>query len=370
MKDYKFLDRVGVAYLWKRMTQYVNGIIPKKLSQLENDRGYTSNGVTSVNGSNGDVTINVPTKVSQLQNDSHFITENDIPTPTDVYTKSEVNSLLSGKQNTISDLSTIRDKATNAVPNTRKVNNKSLSSDITLNASDVGALPADTTLPTGIPVGGTTGQVLKKTSNSNYAVEWDDEEGGGSGDENVIETVKVNGTALTPDSNKAVDIDLSDYALISNVPAAVTESTVSGWGFTKNTGTYSMPSGGIPSTDFDSDVQTSLGKADTALQSETDPVFTASAAHDITSTDISNWNSKTSNVGTITGVTMNGASKGTSGVVNLGNVVTSVNNQTGAVTIATGDANVIEGITVNGTSVNPISKVVALTIPSITFKQW
>ena len=45
------------------------------------------------------------------------------------------------------------------------------------------------------------------------------------------------------------------------VPTAVTESTVSGWGFTKNTGT---------------------------LTSETDPVFTASAAHGISSTDISN----------------------------------------------------------------------------------
>lgn len=74
----------------------------------------------------------------------------------------------------------------------------------------------------------------------------------------------------------------------------VTESTVAGWGFTKNTGTYSMPSGGIPATDLASAVQTSLGKADTALQSytETDPVFTASAAHGISSTDISNWNAK------------------------------------------------------------------------------
>lgn len=45
-----------------------------------------------------------------------------------------------------------------------------------------------------------------------------------------------------------------------------TESTVSGWGFTKNTGTYSKPSGGIPKTDLASDVQTSLGKADKALQ--------------------------------------------------------------------------------------------------------
>lgn len=58
------------------------------------------------------------------------------------------------------------------------------------------------------------------------------------------------------------------------------------------------------------------------IKTETDPVFSASAASGITSSDISNWNSKTSNVGTITGITMNGASKGTSGVVDLGTVIT------------------------------------------------
>lgn len=66
-----------------------------------------------------------------------------------------------------------------------------------------------------------------------------------------------------------VVLDASDVgALPANtpIPAAVTEQTVSGWGFTKNTGTYSKPSGGIPKTDLASDVQTSLGKADTALQ--------------------------------------------------------------------------------------------------------
>jgi len=52
----------------------------------------------------------------------------------------------------------------------------------------------------------------------------------------------------------------------SEIPAAVTESTVSVWGFTKNTGDYTKPSGGIPKSDLASDVQTSLGKADTALQ--------------------------------------------------------------------------------------------------------
>lgn len=59
----------------------------------------------------------------------------------------------------------------------------------------------------------------------------------------------------------------NDLSNKPTIPSAVTESTVSGWGFTKNTGTYSKPSGGIPNTDLSSAVQTSLGKADTAIQS-------------------------------------------------------------------------------------------------------
>lgn len=39
------------------------------------------------------------------------------------------------------------------------------------------------------------------------------------GQANVIETVKVNGTALTPDASKAVNIDLSGYATKSDVSA-------------------------------------------------------------------------------------------------------------------------------------------------------
>lgn len=86
----------------------------------------------------------------------------------------------------------------------------------------------------------------------------------------------------------------NDLTSKPTIPSAVTETTVSGWGFTKNTGTYSKPSTGIPETDLASAVQSSLGKADTALQSytETDPVFSASAAKNITASDITNWNSK------------------------------------------------------------------------------
>ena len=98
--------------------------------------------------------------------------------------------------------------------------------------------------------------------------------------------------------------DTSSDAYIKNkptIPSAVTESTVSGWGFTKNIGTYSKPSTGIPKTDLASAVQTSLGKADTALQSYTEQYK-----------------------GTVTGVKINGSTKNPSnGVVDLGTVITS-----------------------------------------------
>lgn len=102
----------------------------------------------------------------------------------------------------------------------------------------------------------------------------------------------------------AVVLDANDVGALPNdtpIPAAVTEQTVSNWGFTKNTGTYnkpvggipdsdiasaetwnakgtySKPSGGIPKSDLASAVQTSLGKADTALQSVPNTYRTAAA---------------------------------------------------------------------------------------------
>ena len=71
-------------------------------------------------------------------------------------------------------------------------------------------------------------------------------------------------------SNVAVSGSYDDLTNKPTIPSAVTESTVSDWGFTKNTGTYSKPSTGIPKSDLAGAVQTSLGKADTALQSHQD----------------------------------------------------------------------------------------------------
>ena len=303
MNTDKFLDNVGLAHLWKRITAYVQGAVPKKMSELKNDMGYTSNGVTSfngstgavvyhgvdtVNGKRGNVQLTIPTKTSELENDSGFITEGGT---IDAYTKSQTDTLLNGKQDTIDDLNSIRSGAalgTTAlqsytetdptVPQWAKAEQKP-----TYTAQEVGALPANTPLPTGIPSGGTTGQVLKKTSSTDYAVEWSNESGGGG----TIEQVQADW-----DENNT-----EDPAYIKHKPT-------------------------IPSLSGYATEQWVTQQNYLTSYTETDPIFTASAAHGITSSDISNWNSKTSNVGTITGITMNGASKGTSGVVNLGTVIT------------------------------------------------
>lgn len=79
----------------------------------------------------------------------------------------------------------------------------------------------------------------------------------------------------------------NDLSNKPTIPAEVTETTVANWGFTKNTGTYSKPSGGIPETDLASDVQTSLGKADTAIQqSDLADYQLKSTIQDVTGTSV------------------------------------------------------------------------------------
>lgn len=87
----------------------------------------------------------------------------------------------------------------------------------------------------------------------------------------------VQNKAVTTELNKKADADTlakvattGSYDDLSNkptIPTAVTENTVSGWGFTKNTGDYTKPTDGIPMNDLSEAVQALLGKADSALQS-------------------------------------------------------------------------------------------------------
>lgn len=64
-----------------------------------------------------------------------------------------------------------------------------------------------------------------------------------------------------------------------------------------------------------------LNNASSAEFVEHDPVFTASAAYNITNSDVNTWRQMASE-GRITGIVMNNETKGTSGIVDLGTVVT------------------------------------------------
>ena len=80
------------------------------------------------------------------------------------------------------------------------------------------------------------------------------------------------------------ELDSTSNAYIKNkptIPSAVTESTVSGWGFTKNTGTYSKPSSGIPASDLAQGVIPDIsGKEDKMLLTlASGTTLTAEAGH-------------------------------------------------------------------------------------------
>ena len=84
---------------------------------------------------------------------------------------------------------------------------------------------------------------------------------------NVLDGVKVNGVAQTVTDKK---VDISVPTALSQLSADATHRVVTDSEKTTWNGKYTKPSSGIPKSDLASDVQTSLGKADTAIQSHQD----------------------------------------------------------------------------------------------------
>lgn len=107
-----------------------------------------------------------------------------------------------------------------------------------------------------------------------------------TGSDGSTYTVNLKGSGGTTITSSPSGSGVSGDVTITT-PTAVTESTVSGWGFTKNTGTYSKPSTGIPKTDLDATVQASLNRADS--------VPTALAEKEDISNKVSSWSSTTNN---------------------------------------------------------------------------
>ena len=75
------------------------------------------------------------------------------------------------------------------------------------------------------------------------------------GAEKGVTAVQRGGLSLV-----AISGNYKDLTNRPTIPSAVTESTVSGWGFTKNAGTYIKPNGGIPESDLAKDVLSKINK--------------------------------------------------------------------------------------------------------------
>lgn len=142
--------------------------------------GIQKNGTDlTVNSSTRKVNVTVPTKTSELTNDSNFATKTNLDTKVDKvsgkglstndYTTAEKEKLAAiddGANKTIVDTAlsatstnpvqnkviktkfdSVQSDIDSKVPSTRTINGKALSSNITLSASDVGALPSTTQIP-------------------------------------------------------------------------------------------------------------------------------------------------------------------------------------------------------------------------------
>lgn len=246
--------------------------------------GSTVKTFTANASSNVTANITVPTATSDLTNDSGFITgytETDPTVPSwakasskPSYTASEVG----------------------AVPTSRTVNGKALSSNITLSASDVSALPSSTVIPTitdtysGTSSNGMSGKAVKSaidaldgtvtgTAGSGKTLTAFSQTNGKVsatfGNISITKsqvsdfpTIPSKTSDLTNDSGYITGYTETDPVFSASAASGITSSNISTWN-----GKYAKPSGGIPKTDLASAVQTSLGLADTALQSftETDP---------------------------------------------------------------------------------------------------
>ena len=279
--------------------------IPKNTSDLNNDSGYITKNVNDLThytlatdtGSFIDLEINTTTYVVTLSlknSEGTVISSDSIDLPLE-------NVVVSGSYNNSSQkiILTLQNGTTVDIP--------------------VGDLVAG--LQTEITSSNKIASDLIDDSNSGNKFVTTSEKSTWNGKQNAITSSNKLSTSLISGlATVATSGSYNDLTDVPTIPTQVTESTVSGWGFTKNTGTYIKPSTGIPKTDLASGVQTSLGKADTALQSISSSDVTTALGY--TPYNSTNPNGYTSNTGTITGVKMNGSTVASSGVADLGTVIT------------------------------------------------
>lgn len=174
---------------------------------------------------------------------------------------------LEGKQDIISDLAAIRNGAAAGATSIQSTEKGAASGVATL---DSGGKVPQSQLPsyvddvleyaniTSFPVTGESGKIYVALD-TNKTYRWS-----GSAYVEIAQGLalgETSSTAFPGDRGKAIEDKIPSSASSSNKLATALDVSAK----------YTKPSTGIPKTDLESGVQTSLGKADTALQTETDP---------------------------------------------------------------------------------------------------
>ena len=188
--------------------------LPTKTSDLTNDSGFITN-------------AEIPTKTSDLVNDSGFIDGAEVPLHETDPTVPQWAKSPTKPSYTASEVG--------AVPTSRTVNGKALSTNITLNASDVGALPSSTVVPD---------RTSQLTNDSGFI---------------TSASVPTKTSDLTNDSGFITSADVptktsdltndSGYITGSQVPSHETDPTVASWAKASTKPTYTASEvGALPNT--------------------------------------------------------------------------------------------------------------------------
>lgn len=251
---------------------------------------------TSQSINNKSVNISIPTKTSDITNDSGFI-DNSVNNLMN-YTKSSdlATVATSGSYNDLSNKPTIPDVSSFITKDVNNLTNYTLK---TNTGSLIDLEINNTTYVVTLSLKDIDGNVI---STDTVDLPLENVVVSGRYDNNTKKVI------LTLENGSEVDFSVAD--LVADLQTEITstnklasdlvDDSNSGNKFTNTSekatwnAKYDKPISGIPKSDLTNDVQSSLNLADSALQSftETDPIFSNSASAGITSNDISKWNNK------------------------------------------------------------------------------